>query len=84
MSRECRDMQEGLIKEALNSALLLQKKEDVMRIVEAEIQGCLDLSPEEMVDAAFLMVNKIHGKITDEAKGRRESGSGPICRGVER
>lgn len=41
-------------------------KEDVMRLVEAQIAGGVDLSPEEMVDAAFLMVDKIdkmaHGK----------------------
>lgn len=41
-------------------------KEDVMRLVEAQIAGNVDLSPEEMVDAAFLMVDKInrmvHGK----------------------
>lgn len=41
-------------------------KEDVIRLVEAQIAGGVDLSPEEMVDAAFLMVDKIdrmvHGK----------------------
>lgn len=41
-------------------------KEDVIRLVEAQIAGNVDLSPEEMVDAAFLMVDRIdkmvHGK----------------------
>ena len=35
-------------------------KEDVMRLVEAQIAGGVDLSPEEMVEAAFVMVNKIN------------------------
>lgn len=35
-------------------------KEDVMRLVEAQIAGGVDLSPEEMVEAAFVMVNKIY------------------------
>lgn len=35
-------------------------KEDVMRLVEAQIAGGVDLSPEEMVEAAFAMVNKIN------------------------
>lgn len=39
------------------------KKEDVMRLVEAQIAGCVDLSPEEMVDAAFLIVERIDNKI---------------------
>ena len=41
-------------------------KEDVMRLVEAQIAGNVDLSPEEMVDAAFLMVKKINQKIYEE------------------
>lgn len=36
-----------------------EKKEDVMRLVEAQIAGGVDLSPEEMVDAAFLIVERI-------------------------
>lgn len=36
-----------------------EKKKEVMRLVEAQIAGNVDLSPEEMVDAAFLMVDKI-------------------------
>lgn len=47
-------------------AELADKKEDVMRLVEAMIAGCVDLSPEEMVDAAFIMVNKINDKINNE------------------
>lgn len=43
-----------------------EKKEDVMRLVEAMISGCVDLSPEEMVDAAFIMVNKINDRINNE------------------
>lgn len=38
-------------------------KEDVMRLVEAQISGCVDLSPEEMVDAAFLIVERIDDKL---------------------
>lgn len=40
-----------------------QKKDDVMRLVEAQIAGCVDLSPEEMVDAAFIMVEKINDRL---------------------
>ena len=40
-----------------------EKKRDVMRLVEAQIAGCVDLSPEEMVDAAFLIVERIDNKI---------------------
>lgn len=40
-----------------------EKKEGVMRLVEAQIAGCVDLSPEEMVDAAFLIVERIDNKI---------------------
>ena len=42
-------------------------KEDVLRLVEAQIAGCVDLSPEEMVDAAFIMVDKINQKLYDVA-----------------
>lgn len=38
-------------------------KEDVIRLVEAQISGAVDLSPEEMVDAAFLMIERINNKI---------------------
>ena len=53
MSKDCRDM------EAV--------KEDVLRLVEAQIAGCVDLSPEEMVDAAFIMVNKINDRLALDA-----------------
>ena len=36
-----------------------EKKDAVLRLVEAQIAGCVDLSPEEMVEAAFIMVEKI-------------------------
>lgn len=42
---------------------LSEKKEDVMRLVEAQIAGSVDLSPEEMVDAAFLIVERIDGRL---------------------
>lgn len=41
-------------------------KEDVMRLVEAQIAGNIDLSPEEMVDAAFLMVDRIDRMVHGE------------------
>lgn len=40
-----------------------EKKEDVMRLVEAQISGGIDLSPQEMVDAAFLMVERINDRL---------------------
>lgn len=40
-----------------------EKKEAVLRLVEAQIAGCVDLSPEEMVDAAFIMVEKINDRL---------------------
>lgn len=43
-----------------------EKKEAVLRLVEAQIAGCVDLSPEEMVDAAFIMVNKINDRLYEE------------------
>lgn len=49
MSKDCRDMETA--------------KEDVLRLIEAQIAGCVDLSPEEMVDAAFIMVDKINQKL---------------------
>lgn len=41
-------------------------KEDVMRLVEAQIAGNIDLSPEEMVDAAFIMVDRIDKMVHGE------------------
>ena len=38
-------------------------KSAVMFLVEAMIKGGVDLSPEEMVDAAFLMVERVNSKI---------------------
>ena len=40
-----------------------EKKDAVLRLVEAQIAGCVDLSPEEMIDAAFIMVEKIEEKL---------------------
>ena len=40
-----------------------RKREDIIRLVEAQIAGCVDLSPEEMVDAAFIMVSKIDERL---------------------
>lgn len=34
-----------------------------MKLVQAMITGGVDLSPEEMVDAAFLMVERINNKL---------------------
>lgn len=42
-----------------------QEREEVMRLVIAQIHGAVDLSPEEMVDAAFIMVRKINEKMKD-------------------
>ena len=42
-------------------------KEDIMRLVEAQIAGGVDLSPEEMVDAAVLMAKKINEKLYEES-----------------
>ena len=39
------------------------KREDIIRLVDAQIAGCVDLSPEEMVDAAFIMVSKIDERL---------------------
>lgn len=51
----------------VQSAYREEKKRDVMRLVEAQIAGCVDLSPQEMVDAAFLMVEKINRRIMEDA-----------------
>lgn len=40
-----------------------RKKKEVMTLVEAIIAGGVDLSPEEMVDAACLMVERINDRI---------------------
>lgn len=40
-----------------------KKKEDVLRLVEAQISSCIDLSPDEMVDAAFLIVQRIEDRL---------------------
>ena len=38
-------------------------KSAVIFLIEAMIKGGVDLSPEEMVDAAFLMVERVNSKI---------------------
>lgn len=53
------------IAEQVRSERIKRKREDVMRLVEAQIAGCVDLSPEEMVDAAFIMVDKIEERIDE-------------------
>ena len=40
-----------------------RKRNEVIRLTEAIIASGVDLSPEEMVDAAFLMVERIDEKI---------------------
>lgn len=45
-----------------------RKKEDVMRLVEAQIAGCVDLTPDEMIDAAFVMSDKIDERIYGRAE----------------
>ena len=47
----------------LQAQIRAEKKRDVMRLVEAQIQGAVDLSPEEMVEAAVKMVEVIDEKI---------------------
>ena len=42
---------------------VVNKREDVLRLVEAQIASCVDLSPEEMVDAAFLIVQRIEDRL---------------------
>lgn len=53
----------GLVKGNMMFGMASEKKEDVMRLVEAQISGGIDLSPEEMVDAAFLMVERINDRL---------------------
>ena len=45
-----------------------EQKEEVIFLVEAMIQGNVDLSPEEMVDAAFIMVERINDRIYGKEK----------------
>lgn len=52
--------------EAFQQSKKAERKEDVLRLVEAQIAGCVDLSPEEMVDVAFLIVERIDSKIYGE------------------
>lgn len=40
-----------------------QKRWMIMRLVEAQISGGVDLSPDEMIDVAFIMVNKIDERL---------------------
>lgn len=53
----------GLVKGNMMFGMASEKKEDVMRLVEAQISGGIDLSPQEMVDAAFLMVERINDRL---------------------
>ena len=45
-----------------------RKRNEVIRLTEAIIAGGVDLSPEEMVDAAFLMVERINERIYGKEK----------------
>lgn len=40
-----------------------RKRQEVTGLVKAMIAGGVDLSPEEMVDAAFLMLDRINDRI---------------------
>lgn len=44
-------------------SVVVNMREDVLRLVEAQISSCVDLSPEEMVDAAFLIVQRIEDRM---------------------
>ena len=55
-----------------------EKKDAVLRLVEAQIAGCVDLSPEEMVDAAFIMVEKIEEKLDVDGVGVIEGSEVPL------
>lgn len=44
-------------------SVVVNIREDVLRLVEAQIASCVDLSPEEMVDAAFLIVQRIEDRM---------------------
>ena len=48
---------------ALRISCRQEKKAEILRLVEAQIAGGVDLSPEEMVDAAFIMMDKIYQKL---------------------
>ena len=52
-----------LVNDNMMFGIVSEKKEDVMRLVEAQISGGIDLSPQEMVDAAFLMVERINDRL---------------------
>lgn len=43
-----------------------RNRKNVIKFVQAMITGGVDLSPEEMVDAAFLMVERINNKLNGE------------------
>lgn len=45
------------------TTIVVNIREDVLRLVEAQISSCVDLSPEEMVDAAFLIVKRIDDRL---------------------
>ena len=46
---------------------IVKKREVVIRLVEAQIAGGVDLSPEEMVDAACIMADKIEKSLNGKA-----------------
>lgn len=45
-----------------------RKRQEVTDFVKAMITGGVDLSPEEMIDAAFLVVERINDRIYGEEK----------------
>lgn len=61
-------VRKGLLKDYRDMDNREKKRWMVMRLVEAQIAGCVDLSPEEMVDAAFIIVNKIDERIHENYK----------------
>lgn len=56
----------GLSKET--DEMQAELKSEVVFFVEAMIKGGVDLSPEEMVDAAFLLVERINERIYGKDK----------------
>ena len=44
---------------------MANNRKEIIRLVEAQIAGCVDLGPEEMVDAAFRIVDRIDQKIIE-------------------
>lgn len=44
---------------------MANNRQEIIRLVEAQIAGCVDLGPEEMVDAAFRIVDRIDQKIIE-------------------